>query len=359
MKTTTVASLVAVLLLIPAINLLALPGSSSIQVKMTTQPSFKNLVTGEVINQRLDPQALAVLTKVAQGGPPPTDIPGKRAAFNKIFNLLSGPPEAILKVENLTIASSGGKLPIRLYRPKEGKLPVLVYYHGGGFNKGDLNSHDAALRSLANRAGCLIVAVDYRRTPEHQFPAQIDDAFTTLKWVAENAARIGANAEKIAVGGDSVGGNLAAVTAMRSRDQKGPKLVFQLLMYPVTDVTLSSQSWQEFANGPWLTRDGEYEGFHKLYLPAGIDPKQPYVSPLFAPNLKGLPPALVVDGEFDPYRDEGQTYAKRLQAAGVPVTATVYPGMIHDFFLMAGATDAGKRLIQQSASALQNAFGSI
>lgn len=256
----------------------------------------------------------------------------------------------------MKIPGPGGALPIRVYRPKEGTLPVLVYTHGGGFNKGDLNSHEPALRALANRSGCIIVAVDYRRTPEYKFPAQIDDAYTALRWVSDNASQLGIDGNKIAVGGDSVGGNLAAVNALRARDYGGPKLVFQLLLYPVTDQTLSSESWKAFSEGPWLTRAGEYEGFHTLYLPKGTNPKAPYVSPLFESDLKGLPPALVVDGEFDPYRDEGQSYALRLKQAGVPVTATVYPGMIHDFFLMAGEIDAGKKLIDQAASALRTAF---
>lgn len=320
------------------------------------QTTFKNLVTGEAIDSKLDPQAKAVLDKAAKAGPLPSEITQKRAAFNNLFKQLSGPPEPLLKVENMEILGSGGEIPLRVYRPKEGTLPVLVYTHGGGFNKGDLNSHDPALRALSNRCGCVIVAVDYRRTPEHQFPAQIDDAYTALRWVSNHAAMLGIDGQKIAVGGDSVGGNLAAVNAMRARDEGGPNLVFQLLLYPVTDLTLSSESWKAFAQEPWLTRAGEYEGFHKLYLPKGTDPKAPYISPLFARDLKGLPPALVVDGEFDPYRDEGQSYAARLKKAGIPVTATVYPGMIHDFFLMAGEIDASKKLIEQAASSLRTAF---
>jgi acetyl esterase len=285
----------------------------------------------------------------------PAEINAKREAFDALFVELTGQPEPIYKVEDFSVASERGNIPIRIYRPQPGKLPAVIYTHGGGFEKGSLNSHDAPLRMLANRSSCVFVAVDYKLTPEYQFPTQTNEAFAVLNWVYQNADRLDIEATRLAVAGDSVWGNLAAVNAIRARDAGQIQVSYQLLFYPVTDVRLSSESWQSFAEGPWLTRTYEMNAVNRVYLPAGHDPKDPYVSPLFA-NVAGLPPAFVANAEFDGYRDEGQAYAQKLKNAGIPVTAKLYPGQLHDFLLMAGKVDAAKTLIDDAASALREVF---
>ncbi|ARV62781.1 hypothetical protein BZZ01_00440 [Nostocales cyanobacterium HT-58-2] len=316
---------------------------------------FKDLVTGKPIDSQLDPQAKAILEETAKSGGPPAEIHAKRKAINALFIKLGGKPEQIYQVENLSVPSSNGAIPIRIYRPKTDKLPAVIYTHGGGFEKGSLDSHDAPLRMLANRSGCVFVAVDYKLTPEHKFPAQTDDAFAVLNWIHSNANKLGIDETRLAVAGDSVGGNLAAVSAIRARDAGQIKVSYQVLFYPVTDVTLSSESWKSFANGPWLSRAYEMNAVNHVYLPKGYDPKDPLVSPLFA-NVKGLPPAFVADAEFDGYRDEGQSYAQKLKNAGIPTIAKIYPGQIHDFLLMTDKLDAAKTLIEDAAFALRTAF---
>ncbi len=323
------------------------------------QNLFTDQVTGEPIDPRLDPQAREVAQAAARSGGLPAEMGAKRAAFDRVFAELSGPPEPVREARDLAVPRpGGGTVPVRVYRPAEGALPVVVFTHGGGFEKGSLASHDAALRALANRAGALVLAVDYRLAPEHRFPAQTDDAFAALRWAAsaEGAAAIGADPARVAVAGDSVGGNLAAVSAIRARDAGGPRLALQALFYPVTDATLSSESWRRFALGPWLTRDYEMNALQRHYLPPGHDPRDPLVSPLFVADARGLPPAFVADAEFDGYRDEGQAYAARLREAGVPVDARVYPGQVHDFLLMAGKVDASRRLVGDAGAALRAAF---
>ncbi len=316
---------------------------------------FTDLVTGNPIDPQLDPQARAIVEDAVKSGGLPAEIHAKRRAFDALFIELGKPPEPVYQIENLSVPTPNGVVTIRIYRPQAGKLPVVVYTHGGGFEKGSLNSHDAALRMLANRSGCIFVAVDYRLTPEHKFPAQTDDAFAVLNWVYDHADQLDTDTTRFAVAGDSVGGNLAAVNAIRARNAERFNVSYQVLFYPVTDVTLSSQSWRSFAEGPWLTRDYEMNALNNNYLPAGHDPRDPLVSPLYA-NVEGLPPAFVADAEFDGYRDEGQAYAQKLKDAGIPTIAKIYPGTIHDFLLMAGKLDAAKTLIEDAASALCTAF---
>lgn len=317
---------------------------------------FTDLLTGNSIDSQLHPQAKMILEAAAKAGGLPAEMGAKRKAFDALFVELGGAREPVQTIENLSVSSASGAIPIRVYRPRAGQIPVVVYTHGGGFEKGSLESHDAALRMLANYSGCVFVAVDYRLTPEYQFPAQTDDAFTVLNWVYDNADTLGVDATRIAVAGDSVGGNLAAVNAIRSRDAGRFQVSYQLLFYPVTDVTLSSQSWKSFAEGPWLTRDYEMNALNNQYLPSGHDPKDPLVSPLFA-DVRGLPPAFVADAQFDGYRDEGQAYAQKLKDAGIAAIAKIYPGVIHDFLLMAGKLDVSTTLIEDAAAALRTAFG--
>lgn len=319
------------------------------------EPIYRDLVNNQVINSDIDPQAKAILDAAVASGGLPAEITAKRRAFDALFIQLGGAPEPIYQIENSSVPGPYGDIPIRIYRPDVGDLPVVIYMHGGGFEKGSLDSHDAPLRMLANRSGCVFISVDYRLTPEYQFPTQTDEVLTVLNWVYDNANTLEIDANRLAVAGDSVGGNLAAVSAIRARDAERIRVSYQVLFYPVTDVTLSSDSWRAFAEGPWLTRTYEFNAVNRVYLPSGHDPQDPLVSPLFA-NVEGLPPAFIANAEFDGYRDEGQAYAQKMKDAGIPVIAKVYPGQIHDFLLMAGQVDASNVLMEDAASALRNAF---
>jgi acetyl esterase len=293
----------------------------------------------------------------AQGAPPlesqdPVEARGARVEGMK---MLGGEPDALGRVEDLTIPGPGGDLPLRIYAIEHGGLrPALVYFHGGGFVFGNLDTHDAVCRAIAKESGAVVIAVDYRLAPEHKFPAAVDDAHAATVWVATNAERLGIDAHRIAVGGDSAGGNLATVIAMRCRDAGGPALSAQILLYPVTDSSsLETESHREFGEDYFLTR-GAMDWFTGHYLASADQKRHPEVSPLLAPNRSGLPPALVITAEFDPLRDEGEAYAQRLQQAGVPVTLTRYPGMIHGFVSMHGVLAGGRRAIQEAAEFTQS-----
>lgn len=270
-------------------------------------------------------------------------------------NLIS--PPAIYRVEDRHIAGADGQIAARVYTP-EGSPPmgVLVYFHGGGWVLGDLESHDHVCRALANGAGCVVVSIDYRLAPEHVFPAGAEDCYAATKWVAENAAALGADASRMAVGGDSAGGNLAAVVSMMARDRGGPAINFQLLIYPVTDCALDTPSQKEFAADGYALSRADMEWFWKNYLDPGVEKNNPYACPLRAKNLKGLPPALVLTASHDPLRDEGERFAERLITAGVKVTCTRYEGVTHAFVSLADALDKGKEGLRQAADALRVAF---
>jgi acetyl esterase len=309
----------------------------------------------ELINrsERLHPEARALLEMMeAQGGPPleTQDPIEARGARLEPMKLLGGQPEQLARVENLSAPGPGGDIPLRLYASERGGLhPALVYFHGGGFVFGNLDTHDAVCRALAKESGAVVVSVDYRLSPEHKFPAAVDDSYAATLWVAANAEKLGIDARRIAVGGDSAGGNLATVVAMRCRDAGGPKLAAQVLLYPVTDSSsYETDSHRDFAEGYFLTSAG-MAWFTSHYLASADQKTHPEVSPLLAPNLSGLPPALVITAEFDPLRDEGEAYAKRLQQAGVAVTVSRYPGMIHGFVSMRGVLEGGRQAIQEAA----------
>ena len=270
-------------------------------------------------------------------------------------NLIS--PPAIYRVEDRHIAGADGQIAARVYTP-EGSPPmgVLVYFHGGGWVLGDLESHDHVCRALANGAGCVVVSIDYRLAPEHVFPAGAEDCYAATKWVSENAAALGADASRMAVGGDSAGGNLAAVVSMMARDRGGPAITFQLLLYPVTDCALDTPSQKEFAADGYALSRADMEWFWKNYLDPSAEKNNPYACPLRAKNLKGLPPALVLTASHDPLRDEGERFAERLITAGVKVTCTRYEGVTHAFVSLADALDKGKEGLRQAADALRVAF---
>jgi acetyl esterase len=304
-------------------------------------------------SERLHPEARSLLEMMDAQGAPPLDTQDPVEARNarvEPMKLLGGQPDELGRVENLFAPGPAGDIPLRLYANQHGGLrPALVYFHGGGFVFGNLDTHDAVCRALAKESGAVVVAVDYRLAPEHKFPAAVDDSYAATVWIAANAEGLGIDAQRIAVGGDSAGGNLAIVVAMRCRDAGGPTLAAQVLIYPVTDVsTFDTESHRELGEGYFLTR-AAMEWFTGHYLASADQKRQPEASPLLAPNLSGLPPALVITAEFDPLRDEGEAFAKRLQQAGVPVTVTRYPGMIHGFVSMRGVLSGGRQAIREAA----------
>ncbi len=306
----------------------------------------------------LDPQAQMVLDQLTLLGGKETyeQTPQEaRDAMRAMIGLL-GEGEPVVAVENRRIPGPGGEIALRIYTPRgTAPFPLLVFFHGGGWVIGDIDTHDGMCRSLANGAGCVVVSVDYRLAPEHPFPAAPEDCYAATQWVAQNAASLQGDASRIAVGGDSAGGNLAAVVCLMARDRGGPKLDFQLLIYPATDLRMQSPSIDENAEGYMLTKRNMlwYRGH---YLARDADKLNPLASPLLAKNLSGLPPTLIITAEYDPLRDEGEQYAARLTAAGVPVTVSRYSGMIHGFLSMAEILDQGKVALAQSCQALRTAF---
>jgi len=312
-------------------------------------------------SERLHPEVRVLLEMMDAQGAPPLEAEDPIEARNsrlEPMKMLGGEPDALGRVEDLSIPGPGGDLPVRVYASEHGGVrPALVYFHGGGWVLGSLDTHDAVCRALAKESGAVVISVDYRLSPEHKFPSAVDDAHAATMWVAANAERLGIDARRIAVGGDSAGGNMATVVALRFRDAGGPALASQVLLYPVTDLSSSETgSYRELADGYFLTR-AAMDWFRGHYL-ASIDHKShPEVSPLLAPDLSGLPPALVITAEFDPLRDEGEAYAQRLRQAGVPVTATRYPGMIHGFASMRGVLSGGRQAIQEAAQFVRSMPG--
>lgn len=267
--------------------------------------------------------------------------------------------ETIFRTEDRRIPGPGSDIPIRIYTPRElkpgEKLPVLLWFHGGGFVIGSLDTHDSACRMLANKADCLVVSVDYRLAPEHRFPAGVEDCQAAMKWAALHAVEFGGDAGCMAVGGDSAGGNLAAVMAILARDAAHPKLVFQLLIYPCVAPEPETASHHKFKEGYILSRNS-ITWFYKQYLRSGKDVKDFRFAPLLLDDLSSLPPAHIIVAGYDPLRDEGIDYAKKLIEAGNRVRLTNYEGMVHGFFLMGGALDAARRAVAESAEALREAF---
>jgi len=306
----------------------------------------------------LDPEAKMLLEQMTAVVRPFDELSVEEArAAIVTLSAAAGEGEAVARVETRTVPGPRGEIPVRVYAP-EGRapLPALVYFHGGGWVIGNLETHDGLCRHLANAAGALVVSVDYRLAPEHPFPAPGEDAYTATRWVAANAGALGGDARRIAVGGDSAGGNLAAVVSLMARDRGGPPLVFQLLVYPVTDApSANTASYRENAEGYFLTAR-MMRWFWNHYCGKNPDLSDPYLCPLRARDLKRLPPALVITAEFDPLRDEGEAYAARLREAGNQADLKRYPGMIHGFFGMGPLLTKAREATKEAASALRAAF---
>jgi acetyl esterase/lipase len=310
------------------------------------------------------PEVQVLLDTLAATETPPVsqqDPADVRALYRALATMATR--TEVASVEDRTFPGPAGPVPVRIYRPATADTatapPALVWFHGGGFVIGDIETADANARDLAAGAGAVVVSVGYRLAPEDPFPAGVDDAIAAVRWVADDHDELGVDPGRLAVGGDSAGGNLATVVAQQLAADGGPALRFQLLVYPVTDLGLQHPSIDENADGYLLTKD-EMIWFSHHYLGDRIDDlaTDPRVSPLQAPEeaLADLPPALVITAEYDPLRDEGEAYGERLRQAGVDVTLTRYDGVIHGFYGMGDFVPDGKAAVQQSVEALRGAF---
>ena len=307
----------------------------------------------------LDPQARALIDLMLERGVPPTHTltPAQARSFYRDRRTFTQPePPAVAEVREL----QAGGIPLRLYRPagsrSEDTLPVLVYFHGGGWTIGDLDTHDVLCRQLAQACGGAVVSVDYRLGPEHRFPAAVDDCVAATRWVREQAGALGLDASRLAVGGDSAGGNLAAVVCLALREAGEPLPGFQLLIYPATDMRALAPSHESNGQGYLLTRDSVayYRGH---YLGEDVALRSDWrVSPLLASDHRGLPPALVLTAGFDPLRDEGLQYADALSAAGVPAQYLCFERQIHGFITMGRVLDEANLAVQVCAAALRRAW---
>jgi acetyl esterase len=300
----------------------------------------------------LDPDAAAVFKAFQEAGRPAyeTLTPAEARAFYLAGRVVSNPePPELKSVTPLAIPAPHGSIPARIYTPKalrqaQGLAPCLVFFHGGGWVIGDLDSHDVVCRKLADEGELIVISVDYRLAPEHKFPAAIDDAIDATKWIAANAASLGIDASRLMVGGDSAGGNLAAVVAISARDGNGPAIAGQVLIYPAIDFAMTHPSHREPETSILLTHS-VIKWFRDHYLSAAADIHDWRASPVRAKTLIGLPPAYVLTAGADPLRDEGDEYARRLEQAGVAVTYRHFPGQFHGFFTM------GKLLQQANVAA--------
>ena len=309
----------------------------------------------------LDPQARAVIDLVIKSGRPPYHQLSPRDArqmFRETRPASTPPAPAIGTVKDLTADGPDGPIPLRLYRPEgvaaSTALPVLLFFHGGGWVIGDMETHDVLCRQLTAGAGIRVVNVDYRLAPEHKFPAAVDDAWAATRWVAAHAGELAIDPSRLAVGGDSAGGNLAAVVALLARDAGAPAIAFQVLLYPVTDVGAESPTYTDFADGFMLTRES-MRWFIAHYVDT-TDAADWRASPARATSLAGVAPALVITAGFDPLRDEGDAYARKLREAGVRVDAVCYGGMIHGFVPMGRLIESGNRAVAHIAASLRQAL---
>ena len=269
-------------------------------------------------------------------------------------SVASVPFEDVAEVRDLAIGTAP-LVAARLYRPSAGTLPLLVYFHGGGWVVGSVALSDHFCRALANASGCAVLSVEYRLAPEHRYPAAADDAYAATRWAAEHATELGIDADRLAVGGSSAGGNLAAVVCLMARERGGPKIALQLLHVPVTDHDLSRASYASNGTGMGLTRAG-MEWFWRHYAPDVAQRDQPHASPMRAKDLRGLSQAIVVVAECDPLRDEGFAFSERLREAGVPVTYLEYPGMVHAFMGWSSVVPTGARAFAEVGALLRKAL---
>src|SRR4051812_33552032 len=299
----------------------------------------------------LDPNIEALLEEMrAQGAKPfeELSVPDARLAA-RAFADLQGPPEEVASIEHHFIPGPTADLPVRIYTPEgEGPFPALVYLHGSGWVVLNIGICDTTMRALANSTGCVVVAVNYQKAPEHPFPVPLEDCWAGLLWTFEHAGELNVDATRIGVAGDSAGGNLAAVMCLRAREEGAPRIAFQALIYPATEHGWDTGSARRNAEGYLLQRES-MRWFWNHYIPDKSVVDDWRVSPLRASDHSGLPPAFIATAEFDPLRDDGRAYAAKLREAGVPVTYSEYAGMIHGFYWMQGVADGAKRLHEELA----------
>ena len=305
----------------------------------------------------LAPEYQTMLDELAETpGPAFTDLTPAEA--REMYRLMRpvNPELTVADLLDRNIESSSGQtIPIRVYTPPgDGPFPVYVNYHGGGWVIGDLDTADAVCRELCNAVPCVVVSVDYRLAPEHIYPAAVEDSYAALCWSANHMPLLNGSG-KLAVGGESAGGTLAAVMCQKARDEDGPRIDFQLLAYPVTDADLTRQSYQDNGEG-YILETATMAWFWDYYCPDVAMRQQPYASPIRAEDLSNLPPALVIAAEFDPLRDEGMAYAEALTAAGTSAEAICYDGLVHDFFATAQVFQASRSGFERACEALRAAF---
>jgi acetyl esterase len=313
------------------------------------------------MNTPVHPQIGAALAALADAALPALETltPAQaRETLNAMSRARGGTPAPVARVENSTVPGPGGDIPVRLYWPsKKAPLPAIIYFHGGGHVIGDLDTHDAIARNLCAGADSVVVAVDYRLAPEHKFPAAAEDAWAAYSWIRERGASLGIDPSRLALVGDSAGGNLAAVTAIMARDAGHSNVKLQVLIYPVADYSLGGESYGRFGKGYGVLTRGAMQWFQQHYLRSAADANDWRASPIKAPSLAGLSPALIIAAQCDVLCDEGKAYADALAAAGTRVERKEYAGMIHGFFGMAPAIDDAVRAQSDAADALRRAFG--
>ena len=302
----------------------------------------------------LDPEIEELLFgEAAADGPSfALGVEASRAAEYEYIELC-GPEEPVASIADRSVAVEGGEIGVRIYTPEgTGPFPGVVYFHGGGWVAGDLNTMDRPCRTFANGVGCVVVSTDYRCAPESRFPTAADDSFAATRWVAANAAELGIDPARIAVAGDSAGGNLSAVVSQMARDKGGPAIAFQLLIYPVIDHAFDTGSYRELADGYGLTRP-MMEWFWEQYLADPADGANPYASPIRADSLAGLPPAAVHVAGYDPLRDEGIAYAHALRAAGGTAELQCYDGLVHGYLQMGAVAAGARQAVADAVTALR------
>ncbi len=306
----------------------------------------------------LDPQMKALLDQMAAANLQPFHklTPQEARAARRAPQ---GEPEPVAHVEDRTIPGPGGEIPVRIYVPKgNGPFGVLVYFHGGGWVVGNIDMTDQPCRMLTNAGRCVTISVDYRLAPEHKFPAGPEDCYAATKWAADNAAALNCDATRIAVGGTSAGATLAAAVALMARDRGGPRVAYQLLVYPATTSALDTPSHRQFAKDSYyILSRADMEWFWGHYLGSEADRANPYACPAYATTLRGVAPAFVITAEYDPLRDEGEAYAARLREEGVQVVLRRYDGVTHGFFGMPAQLDKAKAAIAEAGSALRITVG--
>ena len=307
----------------------------------------------------LDPQAEALLKSMQESGAPPFNAcspEDARTMYDQGSELVKGDPPEPHSIETLEIPGVQGNITTWVYKPSaKENLPMLVFYHGGGFVIGSLESHDTVCRSLCVEAQCIVVAVEYRLAPENKYPAALEDAWSATEWVADNANLLGGDPARLAIGGDSAGGCLAATVALIAKESGGPKISKQLLIYPCTDMTRRYESHRTFGEGYRLTSD-LIEWFYNHYFSEEDDVESWKASPLNSTKLEGLPPTFLISAGFDPLQDEAEAYADKLMRAGVSTKHSHYEGMLHGFITMPGVMDKAKEALTECAQELTLIF---